>query len=90
MFDYCSLVQKKCSYASKVKDITYCGLHTGNKEQNRVDYIKVCPKEKIKKRRQLCPIIMEQKRRRRKRKKGRKNESESTKRVSLYEKEGEV
>lgn len=51
MFDYCSLVQKRCSYASKVKDITYCGLHTGNKEQNRVDYIKVCPKEKLKKRR---------------------------------------
>ena len=48
MFDYCSLVQKKCSYASKYGNITYCGLHTGHKEQNRVDYITVCPKEQIK------------------------------------------
>ena len=31
MFDYCSLVQKKCPFAAKRGDLTYCGLHKGYK-----------------------------------------------------------
>ena len=89
MFDYCSLIKANCSFAAKQKEITYCGLATGNKVETRVDYLKNCPKDKLKKKRkQLCRITKERKKR--KRKKVRRNESESTKRVSLYEKEREV
>ena len=71
MFDYCSLVQQKCSFAAKRGNLTYCGLHkAATLAENRVDYIKICPKEKLKKkRRQLCRITMEQKRKRKKRRK---------------------
>tara|TARA_R110002020_G_scaffold2863_2_gene13266 strand:- start:243 stop:404 length:162 start_codon:yes stop_codon:yes gene_type:complete len=52
MFDYCSLVQQKCSFAAKRGNLTYCGLHkAATLAENRVDYIKVCPKEKLKKKR---------------------------------------
>jgi hypothetical protein len=52
MFDYCSFIQKKCSFAAKRGDLTYCGLHKGyTLESNRVDYIRVCPKDKFKKKR---------------------------------------
>ena len=89
MFDYCSLIKANCSFAAKQKELTYCGLATGTQVETRVDYLKNCPKDKLKKKRkQLCRIIMEK--RKRKRKKVRRNESESTKRVSLYEKEREV
>ena len=91
MFDYCSLIKANCSFAAKQKEITYCGLATGTQVETRVDYLKNCPKDKLKKKRkQLCRIIMEKRKRKRKRKKVRRNESESTKRVSLYEKEREV
>lgn len=89
MFDYCSLIKANCSFAAKQKKITYCGLATGTQVETRVDYLKNCPKDKLKKKRkQLCRITKERKKR--KRKKVRRNESESTKRVSLYEKEREV
>lgn len=89
MFDYCSLIKANCSFAAKQKEITYCGLATGTQVETRVDYLKNCPKDKLKKKRkQLCRITKERKKR--KRKKVRRNESESTKRVSLYEKEREV
>ena len=48
MFEYCSLIQKKCSFAGKEKGITYCGLHTGLQIQNRIEYIKSCPKKNLK------------------------------------------
>jgi hypothetical protein len=51
MFDYCLLIKAHCSYAGKEKELTYCGLATGNKVETRVDYLKSCPKEKLKKRR---------------------------------------
>ena len=89
MFDYCSLIKANCSFAAKQKEITYCGLATGTQVETRVDYLKNCPKDKLKKKRkQLCRITKERKKR--KRKKVRRNESESTKRVSLYEKERKV
>lgn len=89
MFDYCSLIKANCSFAAKQKELTYCGLATGTQVETRVDYLKNCPKDKLKKKRkQLCRITKERKKR--KRKKVRRNESESTKRVSLYEKEREV
>jgi len=47
MFDYCSFVQRKCPFAAKRGDLTYCGLHTGSLAANRVDYIDHCPKEKL-------------------------------------------
>jgi|TARA_R110002167_G_scaffold358569_1_gene574687 hypothetical protein len=49
MFDYCSLVQKECPFAAKRGDLTYCGLHIGTMAENRVDYIRACPKDKLKK-----------------------------------------
>ena len=51
MFDYCSLIKANCSFAAKQKEITYCGLATGNKVETRVDYLKNCPKDKLKKKR---------------------------------------
>ena len=52
MFDYCSLIQKNCSFAAKRGELTYCGLHKGyTLAENRVDYIKVCPKDRLKKKR---------------------------------------
>tara|TARA_R100000231_G_scaffold105233_3_gene77982 strand:+ start:209 stop:367 length:159 start_codon:yes stop_codon:yes gene_type:complete len=51
MFDYCSLIKAHCSFAAKEKELTYCGLATGNKVETRVDYLKSCPKEKLKKKR---------------------------------------
>lgn len=50
MFDHCSLINKRCPFAGKEKDIIYCGLHTGLKIENRIDYITVCPKKKFKRR----------------------------------------
>tara|TARA_R100001443_G_scaffold12138_1_gene21642 strand:+ start:1001 stop:1207 length:207 start_codon:yes stop_codon:yes gene_type:complete len=50
MFDYCSLIKANCSFAAKQKEITYCGLATGTKVETRVDYLKSCPKDKLKKR----------------------------------------
>ena len=51
MFDYCILIKKNCAFAAKEGKLTYCGLHTGNKAQNRIDYMNTCQKDKIKKRR---------------------------------------
>ena len=55
MFDYCSLIQKNCSFDAKRGELTYCGLHKGyTLAENRVDYNRVCTKEKLKTRRELC------------------------------------
>ena len=51
MFDYCSLIKADCSFAAKEKELTYCGLATGKKVETRVDYLRYCPKDKLKKRR---------------------------------------
>jgi len=51
MFDYCSLIKANCSFAAKQKELTYCGLATGTKVETRVDYLKNCPKDKLKKKR---------------------------------------
>jgi hypothetical protein len=50
MFDYCSLIKRRCAFAGKEKDIIYCGLHTGLQIQNRIEYITSCPKKNFKKR----------------------------------------
>ena len=50
MFDYCSLIKAHCSFAAKQKELTYCGLATGTKVETRVDYLRYCPKETLKKR----------------------------------------
>ena len=50
MFDYCSKIKRCCPFACKQKELTYCGLHTGSMAQNRIDYMKHCPKDKLKKR----------------------------------------
>ena len=70
MFDYCSLVQKKCPFAAKRGDLTYCGLHKGyTLAENRVDYLGKCPKEKLKKKEE---IVMPYHKGRKKKKKGKK------------------
>ncbi len=51
MFDYCSLIKANCSFAAKQKELTYCGLATGTQVETRVDYLKNCPKDKLKKKR---------------------------------------
>jgi|TARA_B100001939_G_C16371064_1_gene375761 hypothetical protein len=50
VFDYCSKIKKNCAFAAKQGELTYCGLHTGTIAQNRVDYIPLCPKNKMKRR----------------------------------------
>jgi len=50
MFDHCSLINKRCPFAAKEGESTYCGLHTGLKIQNSLEYIKSCPKDKKKRR----------------------------------------
>ena len=72
MFDYCSLIKKKCSFAGKEKGITYCGLHTGLKIQNRIEYITSCPKKKFKKKEIVMPYHKGKKKKKKKMKKGRK------------------
>ena len=53
MFDYCGLVDKQCPYATKYKGYTHCGLQTGNQEQNKVIFMRQCPKENKKRRKKL-------------------------------------
>lgn len=51
MFDYCSIKKDNCAYASKRKNVTYCGLHTGTAVENQIENIKICPLTTIKNKR---------------------------------------
>tara|TARA_R100000353_G_scaffold175743_2_gene146956 strand:+ start:716 stop:874 length:159 start_codon:yes stop_codon:yes gene_type:complete len=48
MFDYCGLKDKTCPYATRYKGYTHCGLEYGNKEQNKIIFMRGCPLDKKK------------------------------------------
>ena len=49
MFAYCSMVGKKCPFATKEKGYTHCGIQKGNYEQPKVMYMRKCPRKEGKK-----------------------------------------
>lgn len=51
MFEFCPMIQQKCSYAALQNKILHCGLQTGSFEQTKVINMLKCPKDDIKKKR---------------------------------------
>ena len=49
MFEYCPMINAKCSFAAMRKEVLHCGLQTGNAEQTKVINMFKCPKDDIKK-----------------------------------------
>ena len=45
MYEHCDLNGKICVYATKSKDVLYCGFQSG---ENRLEYMKKCPLKKKK------------------------------------------